>query len=165
MEVEKQISRFRGTLSEIMDEFSCGIGAVSLQTHDEEWSVHILPDGSQMDEELLMKSSLFKVLVKRAMPTVVPDTLDTTHLATDPLVVRGPKIRFYAEIPVTNYDGGVIGSVIFADCEPLHKLDWDTTALCKRAVALAEEMSALTASVEAPEVQTAVPSFDSHASW
>eukprot|EP00931_Biecheleriopsis_adriatica_P039613 TRINITY_DN22640_c0_g1_i1.p1 TRINITY_DN22640_c0_g1~~TRINITY_DN22640_c0_g1_i1.p1 ORF type:complete len:196 (-),score=21.31 TRINITY_DN22640_c0_g1_i1:37-543(-) len=157
---EKELTFFRGILSELMHEFPCGVYAVSLDAGDEDWSLHILSHEIHMEEWSLKESKLFKVLVKRSMPTIIPDALDASHLANDPLVSGDPKIRFYAEIPISESGGPIIGSLILADREPLHKLKWDSTDFDMRAQDLAVEMSALNAAT----VETAVASFASVAS-
>jgi len=49
---------------------------------------------------------------------LVPDTLQDTRFAGNPLVVAGPKIRFYAALPIHSKSGQVIGVFGLADRTP-----------------------------------------------
>lgn len=48
----------------------------------------------------------------------VADTLRDARFAQHPLVLEGPKIRFYAGMPLVLADGLVIGTLCVMDCDP-----------------------------------------------
>eukprot|EP00440_Ansanella_granifera_P056275 gb/GFBE01060993.1/.p1 GENE.gb/GFBE01060993.1/~~gb/GFBE01060993.1/.p1 ORF type:complete len:174 (+),score=19.67 gb/GFBE01060993.1/:1-522(+) len=73
-------------------------------------------------------TSLFKLLLERKAPTVIPDA-STTDFAEDPLVVAGPKIRFYAEVPLWDDMGRFVGALILADPQPRSQMRHDDTEL------------------------------------
>jgi PAS domain S-box-containing protein len=52
---------------------------------------------------------------------VVPDALKDPRFATNPLVIEGPRIRFYAGAPLLMPNGQAIGSIAVLDVQP-HEL-------------------------------------------
>jgi ribonuclease BN (tRNA processing enzyme) len=48
----------------------------------------------------------------------VPDTLADSRFAQNPLVIGGPRIRFYAGMPLTLSDGSNVGTLCVADVLP-----------------------------------------------
>jgi diguanylate cyclase (GGDEF)-like protein/PAS domain S-box-containing protein len=51
-------------------------------------------------------------------PVVVRDTLADAAYASNPMVVSGPKIRFYAGVPLSTRESVVIGSLCVMDARP-----------------------------------------------
>ena len=51
-------------------------------------------------------------------PMIVPDTFQDTRFADNPLVIDGPRIRFYAGYPLILDDGSCIGSLCLIDTRP-----------------------------------------------
>lgn len=49
---------------------------------------------------------------------VVPDTLEDSRFATNPNVIGGPRLRFYAGVPLTTPDGHTIGELCVKDTKP-----------------------------------------------
>ena len=57
-------------------------------------------------------------IIQEKALTVVPDTTRDARFAEHPLVVGGPKIRFYAGVPLMTPEGYAIGSLCVMDREP-----------------------------------------------
>lgn len=68
---------------------------------------------------------------------VIPDALEDTRFADNPLVTGPPFIRCYVGMPLRNTDGYFIGTLCIIDPQP-HKMDWDTLATLKDLARLAE---------------------------
>ena len=98
--------------------FDVEICVVSLQCENGDWKLHGDIDG--WVQEHMEDSRLFKVLLRRAMPTVIPDAQLSSHLKDDPLVATsgGLQLRFYAEVPLLDRLGKIIGALILADRKP-----------------------------------------------
>jgi signal transduction histidine kinase len=60
---------------------------------------------------------------------VVPDTLDDERFATNPVVVEGPKVRFYAGAPLINKEGYGLGTLCVVDLVPRDLTNEQVTAL------------------------------------
>ena len=85
----------------------CPIGALSLVDTERQWFKAIV--GLKI-RETPRRHSLCAHAILRSDITVVEDTLTDPELASHPLVVDGPRIRFYAAAPVS-VDGQPIGTV------------------------------------------------------
>eukprot|EP00931_Biecheleriopsis_adriatica_P092586 TRINITY_DN66387_c0_g1_i1.p1 TRINITY_DN66387_c0_g1~~TRINITY_DN66387_c0_g1_i1.p1 ORF type:complete len:190 (+),score=33.84 TRINITY_DN66387_c0_g1_i1:52-621(+) len=134
-------------VADVIAEITCETVAVSLQKGGD-WSVQPLKGGFCLDSKTLQRSNLCKVMVRRLQPTIVPDCLLAPHLAKDPLVTGASKVRFYAEVPVTNAEGLIVGSLVLADRKPLEDLPEmnldDMPELLLRGETLTTAMSLLT---------------------
>lgn len=91
--------------------------AVSCRAGNRRWIVHGL-SSTVFSEEMLAKSKLFKVLVERGMPTVIPDVSSVEYLQDDCLVVGSPQVRFYVEVPFRSPGGAIAGALVLADNKP-----------------------------------------------
>ena len=57
-------------------------------------------------------------VVSNEEPMVVVDTLGDERFADNPLVLGGPRIRFYAGYPLTLDDGSCVGTLCLLDTRP-----------------------------------------------
>ena len=73
---------------------------------------------------------------------VVPDTLDDPRFAENPLVVRPPRIRFYAGQPLHTSDGHRVGTLCVMDHRPRELAAVDLEALRDLAVLAEGELRA-----------------------
>lgn len=62
--------------------------------------------------------ALCRVPVVEDAPLVVPDTLQDPRFRDSPLVVGGPRLRFYAGVPFRGADGIVVGTLCAMDVVP-----------------------------------------------
>jgi GAF domain-containing protein len=79
----------------------------------------------------------------------IPDTLADPRFADNPMVAGGPRLRFYAGMPLALADGSRVGTLCVADYRP-RKLDDAELDELRRIAALVQHE--LTASAEAAEV-------------
>jgi PAS domain S-box-containing protein len=77
--------------------------------------------------------------VMSASTMVVEDTLEDERFRTSPLVVDGPRVRFYAGAPLKTPEGAVLGALCVMSTES-HRLDAESVELLE---GLAEQVSAL----------------------
>lgn len=69
-------------------------------------------------------------------PMQVSDALSDPRFANNPIVTGGPRIRFYAGVPLTTTDGLGLGSVCIIDTKPRAELQERELALLQRLAAL-----------------------------
>ncbi|MGB5331549.1 MAG: sensor domain-containing diguanylate cyclase [Woeseiaceae bacterium] len=68
--------------------------------------------------ELLLKDSLEQPMLDSGEPLIVLDTHKDLRFAKLPLVLSGPKFRFYAGYPIRDVDGEVVGTFSAFDTQP-----------------------------------------------
>lgn len=83
---------------------------------------------------------------------MVPDTHKDTRFFDNPLVTNGPKIRFYAGVPISAESGHKIGTVCIIDRLPRQLNDHDVEHLKLLATVVAQELEA-------------TPEHDGQADW
>jgi PAS domain S-box-containing protein len=93
---------------------ACPVGGLSLIDSDRQWFKAIV--GLPL-RETPRRPALFEDALLSGAMTVVDDTLADRRLASHPLVIGGPLIRFYAAAPVS-VDGHTIGIVCCIDHRP-----------------------------------------------
>lgn len=59
----------------------------------------------------------------------VPDTLQDERFSDNPFVLDGPRLRFYAGMPLIMPDGQAIGTLCVLDRQPRYLSDWQRRAL------------------------------------
>jgi len=67
---------------------------------------------------------------------VVPDALKDDRFAHNPLVTQGPRIRFYAGMPIKTFDDLPLGTVCVLDTEPRSDFDEDKRTVLRDLAAL-----------------------------
>ena len=65
--------------------------------------------------ELPMAKSLCGEVLKAGKLVIVKNALEDLYLMNNPLVLRKPKIRFYAGYPIKDSDGNTIGTFCVMD--------------------------------------------------
>jgi GAF domain-containing protein len=74
---------------------------------------------------------------------IVVDTLSDDRFADNPLVLGGPRIRFYAGYPLTLNDGSCIGTLCLLDTRPHTFKDSDLEQLRDLTLIVMEQFQAL----------------------
>ena len=74
---------------------------------------------------------------------IVLDTLSDDRFADNPLVLGGPRIRFYAGHPLTLDDGSCIGTLCLLDTRPRSLKEPDLVRLRDLALIVMEQFQAL----------------------
>jgi len=57
-------------------------------------------------------------VVADSVPLIVPDALEDSRFADNPLVLGDPRVRFYAGVPLRSSDGFVLGTLCAIDHKP-----------------------------------------------
>eukprot|EP01027_Heterolobosea_sp_BB2_P018360 GEZU01025880.1.p1 GENE.GEZU01025880.1~~GEZU01025880.1.p1 ORF type:complete len:906 (+),score=220.47 GEZU01025880.1:72-2720(+) len=102
--------------------FGCKIAIISLVDEHRHWfkSVVGFEEGLRYS---CRNISFCSFTIKQTSTLVVPDTLKDPRFATNPLVLGGPKIRFYAGAPLQTSDGFNLGAFCILDVEPREDFD------------------------------------------
>jgi GAF domain len=82
-------------------------------------------------------------VVSKREPIIVVDTLSDERFADNPLVLGGPRIRFYAGYPLTLDDGSCIGTLCLLDTRPHTLKELDLEQLRDLALIVMEQFRAL----------------------
>jgi phosphoribosyl 1,2-cyclic phosphodiesterase/CheY-like chemotaxis protein len=82
-------------------------------------------------------------VVSQREPIIVVDTLSDDRFADNPLVLGGPRIRFYAGYPLTLDDVSCIGTLCLLDTRPHTFKDSDLEQLRDLALIVMEQFQAL----------------------
>ena len=109
------------------------VALISFVDRDRQWfkSVH----GLEIAETHREVSFCAHAVASREM-LVVPDALQDARFADNPLVTGGPRIRFYAGLPLF-IAGSCIGTLCACDTRPRH-VEADAVSLLRDIAALAE---------------------------
>ncbi len=94
---------------------SVPIAAITIVKGDRQWFKSVL--GWQITE-LPVAKSLCGAVLKAGKPVIVKNALEDLDLMNNPLVLRKPKIRFYAGYPIKDADGKAIGTFCVMDLKP-----------------------------------------------
>eukprot|EP00038_Savillea_parva_P025142 m.46426 g.46426 ORF g.46426 m.46426 type:complete len:704 (-) comp6757_c0_seq1:118-2229(-) len=96
------------------------IAVVSLVDHDRQWFKSIVGlDAKETSRDLAFCAHA----ILSPEPFIINDTLHDHRFADNPLVVDGPRIRFYAGCPLILPDGNRIGTLCTIDIVPRHFSD------------------------------------------
>lgn len=94
---------------------SVPIAAITIVKDDRQWFKSVA--GWEITE-LPMAKSLCSEVVRAGKPVIVKNTLEDLDLMNNPLVLRKPKIRFYAGYPIKDADGKTIGTFCVMGMKP-----------------------------------------------
>lgn len=104
-----RITRIAAALAEVP------MALVTLVDQDRQWFKSCL--GTALTETPREMAFCAYTILDRK-PMVVIDTLEDDRFADNPLVVGGPRIRFYAGFPVFHDDGSCLGTLCLIDTRP-----------------------------------------------
>jgi phosphoribosyl 1,2-cyclic phosphodiesterase/CheY-like chemotaxis protein len=82
-------------------------------------------------------------VVSKAEPMIVFDTLSDERFADNPLVLGGPRIRFYAGYPLTLDDRTCVGTLCLLDTRPRNFEELDLKQLRDLALIVVEQLQVL----------------------
>ena len=108
------------------DAFDSRYAEINVVAEDEQWSLAAagLPRGNRSTEK-----SLCLLAVRRAAPTVIPDTLKRLPADRIPRLQNGRLVRFYAGHPIHSIDGHRIAVLCVYDTRPRRLDDSEISAL------------------------------------
>ncbi|QJD97253.1 GAF domain-containing protein [Mucilaginibacter robiniae] len=95
----------------------CGASIAMITFMDEEAQYVKFKIGTQI-EQLETKTSFCQHTIKQDKIFVVPNATKDTRFASNPYVVQGPQVRFYAGSPLTTQDGFNLGTLCVYDGSP-----------------------------------------------
>lgn len=92
------------------------IALFSIVDHDRQWFKSAI--GIDISETTRDVSFCGHAILEARRPFVVDDAVDDERFCTNPLVIGGPLIRFYAGVPVVSPSGKPIGTLCVMDHRP-----------------------------------------------
>ncbi len=102
------------------------VAAVTILSHDKQWFKSV---SGWTVSELPLEQSLCVATVASNHLTVVPDTTADRRFSGHPLVIGGPKFRFYAGYPLRDEEGVTAATFCIFDTEPRELSSEDVQSL------------------------------------
>jgi GAF domain-containing protein len=85
---------------------------------DEETQWYVARVGLETDQSPRSQSFCHYTVLRPGEPMIVSDARQDPRFAQSPLVVAGPRIRFYAGVPLIDTAGYALGALCVADTHP-----------------------------------------------
>lgn len=108
------------------------------------------------ETEIRRQVSPCSLVVASSDIVIIPDTYADERISLSPLVVQGPRIRFYAGVPLTTARGDTIGTLCVMDAQPRRLSEVQQVALW----ALAKQVLTLLGVRPRADTADARPSID-----
>jgi phosphoribosyl 1,2-cyclic phosphodiesterase/CheY-like chemotaxis protein len=120
--------------------FNVPMATITLVDERRHWFKSFQGTGGREDPR---DASLCAHVVSSREPMIVVDTLSDDRFADNPLVLGGPRIRFYAGYPLTLDDGSCIGTLCLLDTRPRTLEEPDLEGLRDLALIVMEQLQTL----------------------
>ena len=111
-EPEERFDRITRTATAL---FNVPMATISLVDESRQWFKSCQGTAGREDPR---DASFCAHVVSNREPMIVVDTLGDDRFADNPLVLGGPRIRFYAGYPLTLDDGSCVGTLCLLDTRP-----------------------------------------------
>ena len=95
--------------------FRAPIAAISMIAETRQWlKAHV----GDLPPEIPREVSFCEHVIAAKMPVVVEDARADPRFKSNPLVTAGPKVRFYAGVPISGPDGQLVATLCIFDVVP-----------------------------------------------
>ena len=117
--------------------FNTSSAAISVIDRDRQWNKAAIGEAGA---SLPRQDSLCAITIEGPGPFIVPDARSDDRFRQNPVVVGGPKIRFYAGFPIESPSGERIGALCVFDPHPRAADDVDQVLLRELALLVQREL-------------------------